>query len=363
VDGTYINEDHALFGTDDNYHRVKKELLLAIESARNTKHVVHFAGLTNVSFDTISNYFVPFARYARNPSGNAMVLAMNENNMSTTYYIPQNLWIILNLAPSETLDAVPEYISDLASVNSFEFALCDPVDTHTDIKRFKYPQFDHLNGKIKTIAEIDEDNWKKLDRLEEYVNSHAEYSFGNKLWTGFEKYIATYIACDGERKEAMDKAISARLLTSMITSLSGHLSEEDQSLSDTLDTIFGEENTAACRRMIQIASEKAEETDEETSDETPTQTVEAENAQTETVYTETNESVENDEQELDTSSVEEAKEEIIASEALDTSELTDEDEADEAADDESDEAEEAEELAEAEETENTEDTDNGSSVM
>ena len=363
VDSTYINEDHALFGTDDNYHRVKKELLLAIESARNTKHVVHFAALTNVSFDTISNYFVPFARYARNPLGNSMVLAMNENNMSTTYYIPQNLWIILNLAPAETLDAVPEYISDLASVNSFEFALCDPVDTHTDIKRFKYPQFDHLNGKIKTIAEIDEDNWKKLDRLEEYVNEHAEYSFGNKLWTGFEKYIATYIACDGERKEAMDKAISARLLTSMISSLSGHLSEEDQSLSDTLDTIFGEENTASCRRMIQIASEKAEETDEETFDQTPAQTVEAENAQTETDYTETNESVENDEQELDTSSVEEAEKEVIASETLDLSELTDEDEFDEAADDESDESEEAEELAEAEETENTEDTDNGSSVM
>lgn len=259
VDSTYINEDHALFGTDDSYHRVKKELLLAIESARNTKHIIHFAALTDVKLSSISNYFVPFARYARNPLGNAMVLAMNENNMSTTYYIPQNLWLVLNLAPTETLDNIPDYISDIASVNSFEFSLCDPVDTHTDIKRFKYPQLDHLNGKIKTIAEIDEDNWKKLDRLEEYVNAYATYSIGNKLWTGFEKYIAAYIACDGERLEAMDKAIAARLLPSMIAVLSGKLSEDDQNLSDTLDTIFGEENTASCRRMIQIAADRVEE--------------------------------------------------------------------------------------------------------
>lgn len=259
VDSTYINEDHALFGTDDNYHRVKKELLTAIESARNTKHIIHFAALTNVKLDSISNYFVPFARYVRNPLGNSMVLAMNENNMSTTYYMPQNLWIVLNLAPTETLDNVPDYISDIASVNSFEFSLCDPIDTHTDIKRFKYPQLDYLNGQIKTIAEIDEDNWKKLDRLEEYVNSHVTYSIGNKLWTGFEKYIATYIACDGERSEAMDKAIAARLLPSMIAVLCGKLTEDDQSISDTLDSIFGEENTASCRRMIQIAAECAEE--------------------------------------------------------------------------------------------------------
>jgi hypothetical protein len=301
-----------------------------------------------------------------------MVLAMNENNMSTTYYIPQNLWIVLNLAPSETLDTVPEYISDLASVNSFEFALCDPIDTHTDIKRFKYPQFDHLNGKIKTIAEIDEDNWKKLDRLEEYVKSHAEYSFGNKLWTGFEKYIATYIACDGERKEAMDKAISARLLASIISSLSGHISEEDQSLSDTLDTIFGEENTASCRRMIQISAEKVEETEEETFDEIPERSAEAENTQAETVYTETEESVETDEQELDTSLVEEAEKEAMASETLNLSELTDEDETVEATDDDADEAEEIAEVlevteeTEVEETEapeNAEETDNGNSVM
>ena len=264
VDESYINEDHALFGTDDAYHRVKKDLLLAIESARNVKHVIHFAALTNVKFDTISNYFVPFARYVRNPLGNAMVLATNENNASATYYIPQNLWIVLNLAPTETLDNMPDYIADIASVNSFEFSLCDPVDTHTDIRRFKYPQLDHLNGKIRTIAEIDEDSWKKLDRLEEYVKSHAEYSMGNKLWTGFEKYIATYIACDGERREAMDKAISARLLASMISALREKVLEDGQSLSDMLDSIFGEENTASCRRMIQISAEHSEEVYEET---------------------------------------------------------------------------------------------------
>ena len=224
---------------------------------------IFITALTDVKFDTISNYFVPFARYIRNPMGTNTVLAMNEKHISTAYNIPQNLWFIVNIDEFETLDNMPEYISDIATVNSFEFELCEPERTHTEITLFKYPQFDFLDTKNKSIAEIDEDTWKKLDKLEEYVNAQSPYSTGNKLWTSLEKYVATYIACEGDKREALDKAIAVKMIPSILSALKDCEIEEDKDLSSTLNRLFGEDNTIFCHKIMEIAMSVPEYTEEE----------------------------------------------------------------------------------------------------
>lgn len=264
VDATYTNDESVLFGFDDMHHRTKKNVMHAIDDAKNTKHVIHFAGLTGVRFENISDYFVPFARYARNPLGSACVLATNENNVSTTYYIPQNLWFVVNLAPGETLDNIPDYISDIATVCSFELELKDPEETHTEIPLFKYYQLDYLCSKIKSLGDIDEDTWKKIDRLEEYVSERADYAIGNKRWIGLEKYLAAYIACEGDKTEAIDRAVASKILPSAIVALRNYEAAEDEkTVNEELDIIFGEENTYACRRMLQLAFDASSEAEDQ----------------------------------------------------------------------------------------------------
>lgn len=253
VNESYINEEFMLFGHDEADHRYKRNALLAMESADRFKYDIFIAALTDVKFEFISNYFVPFARYIRNPNGTNSVLAMNERHISTAYNIPRNLWFILNLDGGETLDNIPEYISDIATVNTFEFEFCEPEHTQTDVTMFKYPQIEYLENKNKALSEIDEDTWKKFDKFKDFVNYYTPYSVSNKLWTSLEKYVATYIACDGDRHEAIDKAIAYKLIPSVMSALKDCEFEEGKDLVSTLDRLFGEENTAYSRKMIQLA--------------------------------------------------------------------------------------------------------------
>ena len=254
VNDSYVNEESVLFGRDDYDHKYKRNALLAIEAANRKKYDVAITALTDVKLGDISNYFVPFARYIRNPQGSNSVLALNERNISTAYVIPQNLWFILNLAESETVDNMPEYITDIATVNYFEFGRCIPSESHTEVATFKYPQVEHLENANKAISEIDEDTWRRIDKLETYVNGFKDYSIGNKLWTSVEKYIEAYLACNGERAVAIDKAIAYKMLPSILVALKNCEFEEGKDLISTLDRLFGSENTYYCRKMIEIDS-------------------------------------------------------------------------------------------------------------
>ena len=97
---------------------------------------------------------------------------------------------------------------------------------------------------------MDEDTWKRIDRLEDYTNKHESYRIGNKLWVGFETYAAVYMACDGSENEALDRAVAAKLLPSVIRTVSGRIDKNERGLSETLDAIFGEDHTTACRRTV-----------------------------------------------------------------------------------------------------------------
>ena len=91
---------------------------------------------------------------------------------------------------------------------------------------------------------------KKIDKLTEYAKNHGTFYMGNKLCTGIEKYSSAFIACEGEVSIALDKAMAAKLIPSIIIAIGKNENADIKELSETLDTIFGEENTMACRNAI-----------------------------------------------------------------------------------------------------------------
>jgi hypothetical protein len=250
VDNTYQNEDRVFFATYQDGSRVKTRTLQAIEAANATRHNICFAGLSEVKFDGMSNYFAPFARYIKNPSNLFGIKAFNERHFEVTYYIPSNLWFFVHLNCEQKIDTIPEYISNIAVVNEFPFAKCNPQAAYSQYNRFRYYQMDYLSDKASRAYLIDEAVWKKIDRIEAYVGGFGEYRIGNKTWLGLEKFSSVYIACDGDKNEAIDNAMAARLIPSVMKALNGKLSKDDRSILETFDSIFGDENIDMCRKMI-----------------------------------------------------------------------------------------------------------------
>lgn len=252
TDVSYTGADSLLFKTDENGNRVKTSALSAIEAARNTAHSVHFASLTNVRCAELPTYFSAYVNYVKSPMGHHHVTVLNDQNAESSYYIPQNLWFVLNLADGETPDKLPDFISEVATVNQLRFETCQSSAKHTQVRKFSYYQLDHLSERVASSFFVEEDSWKKVDRLEEYVGEHTDFHIGNKLWLCMERFASVYIACGGEKQAALDEAVSAKLISLVIAELRGKLGNGEKSLSETVETVFGENCADACERLIRL---------------------------------------------------------------------------------------------------------------
>jgi hypothetical protein len=151
---------------------------------------------------------------------------------------------------NEKLTSLPYFVSEIATVNSIKFTSCAQVPNHESIKKFSYYQLGYLMEKLGSKYDIAEDDWKKMDKLEEYINKHTEYNIGNKMWLCLEKYSTVNLACGGDSKTALDMGVSAKLLPSMIVSLSGKMSKEEKSFYEVLDDVFGEDNADRCKALV-----------------------------------------------------------------------------------------------------------------
>ena len=250
VNDEYVSADHVLFRNDNYGNKIKTHANLAIESARNATYNAHFIGLTNVKSAGISAYFAAFMKYVKNPAGCKFIVTINEHNTETSYYMPHNLWFVMNLARGERVDMLPDFIAEAASVIKVDLEACEATDDHTHVRDFSYYQIDFLAEKAAAKFIVEEEIWKKVDRFEEYVNGKTAYHIGNKAWLGLERFAYTYMACGGEKADAVDYALSAKIISSVLVALNGKLGEEDSGVSETLELVFGEDNVYACKNIV-----------------------------------------------------------------------------------------------------------------
>ena len=91
-----------------------------------------------------------------------------------------------------------------------------------------------------------EDVWKKIDGLEAYVSKHSNYRIGNKLALQIEKYFSVYNDCCNENENVLVNVFSSKLLPTMMSAVKNNLTEEDKTLFEMIEQLFGEDVASAC---------------------------------------------------------------------------------------------------------------------
>ena len=251
VDESYQTGERVLFKTDAQlYSAIKTHVYLALDEARMNPQNICFAGLKDVAGKDLVHYFTSFMSYVKNPLSEAPVKVLNELNAETTYYISPNLWFALNLAEGESAVSLPDFIAENAAVITLSFGECEESDQHTPTRKFSYYQMDYLTEKTVSAYSMDEELWKRVDRLEDFVQRHAEFFIGNKLWLSLEKFAYVYLACGGNTTESLDEAVAAKLISPMMILLKEKLPSDDLNFADTVESVFGEDHAEACKKLI-----------------------------------------------------------------------------------------------------------------
>ena len=215
---------------------------------------IHFSALNNVHAADLPKYFTPYVNYVKNPLSQYHVTVLNDKNIENSYYIPPNLWFVLNLAPGETVDMIPDFVAEVATINHIRLTKREPMQYDSVLRQFSYYQMEYLTDRIASNFAVDEEIWKRIDRLEAYVDGITPYHIGNKLWLCMEKYALVHVACESEMADAVDSAVCAKLLPSMIANMKGKLPKDEKSFAETVEGIFGEGRAERCVRFIKTCN-------------------------------------------------------------------------------------------------------------
>ncbi len=252
VSDQYRSEADVLFENADSAQgRVARYAMQTVQAAREKRRNIHILPFTNVTAQALSDCFGTLSQYARAPFGAHSVTVRDSDGRSIAYRLPENLWFLLRLAPGETLDAIPDYIAETSTLNTWQLANATPVaNMEGEVRAFRYGQMLYLCDKLKSAFLIDESIWKRIDRLEAFAARYSQFHIGNKLWLGLEAYLAVLTDAKLDAATALDEALAVKLLPTLIQALSGKLSRDDTGLGETLDRIFGDDNTVLCRKAI-----------------------------------------------------------------------------------------------------------------
>ena len=251
VDNTYVNEESVLFASDDEGHRVKKNMVYAIESAANVKERLHIGALDGVKCDDMVKYFAPYVKYAKNPFGYTVITVHNEHNKEADYFIPQNIWFAVNLAQGECYDMIPDSIAEIATVNTITLSKTNPSDKHTEVSNFYYYQVDYISERARNQFVISEDIWKKIDSLEKRVKvASPAFAIGNKMCVTFERFAAALMAAGVDVKQSVDVAMAVKLLPALVLAVSDKKTDDSGSLSDMFDVVFGDDDMSKCVEVL-----------------------------------------------------------------------------------------------------------------
>ena len=220
-------------------------LMQAVNNALSDSEKANFYGVDGVRFEDIGSMLMPYVQYFGNPEIEHKIVDDNE-----TVTMPSNLWFVVTPAANQSIEDLPAFIANLATVIDLEGVTAEEAANKTTIKPITCHQMDALVFRAKKAADIDENVWKGVDSLEEFVREKTPFNIGNKLFLQMERFLAVYTTCEEDVSEAMDCAVAGKLIPGILNLLKGNEGMADSDLAQVVESFFGEEYSIATCSVI-----------------------------------------------------------------------------------------------------------------
>ncbi len=224
----------------------------AIHSADRNKNRIHFNSMKNVKLESIEEYFEPVLDFVWNP---LITCNIQNSNFSSVKEMPSNIWFLI--LPQDNNSKITS-TSLALSATSFELKakLIEPKEEvyENDVKL----SYENLTNQLLSGYDeyyVKESQWKKLDKIEEYLIENAFYKLDNRLFRQLERYTSAYLMFGGDRYQAMDNVLFVKLLP-VISLLEIHeRPDAEENLFQLFERHFGLENLIASKNLIKEIQE------------------------------------------------------------------------------------------------------------
>ena len=221
----------------------------AVTYAGREPHKMTIVALDGVDMRKIRAYFTPMIAAFANVTQSFTADIKNPSGEKESYLIPPNMWfLITESSPVNT--PLPSFVTDFGAVINLKLSSVPSAGKANPTDGISYEQYTWMTDTCRNALNFDEANWKKIDKLEDFVSSQIpEYSVGNKKWGRLERFVSVYCACDGSEstdrtdamREALDYTVATNLIHGMASAIVGRHNPESPSLLDAVDRIIGQD--------------------------------------------------------------------------------------------------------------------------
>lgn len=220
----------------------------AVAFAERENHKMTFVSMDGVDMRNIRTYFTPMIAAFANLTQPFTVDIKNSMGEKISYVISPNMWFFMTES-SPVGAPLPSFVTDFGSVVNLKLTSVPVTGRAATTDGIAYEQYAWMTESCRNMLDFDEANWKKIDKLEEYVVSQiGDFAIGNKKWGRLERFVSVYCACgeDAEdradaMREALDNAVAVDLIHGMAATVMGKHKEGTPSLIDTTERVLGQD--------------------------------------------------------------------------------------------------------------------------
>lgn len=219
-----------------------------IEAAYENKALINFMTFSKTNLTRLDKYLSEIMDFSVDP---ALSNYLNENNK-----LPNNIWFFI--IPSDINESITSRkLLESSFTIDLDIKIIEPKEVvEQNDMILTYQNFTEQLSEAYETQYLEEDQWKKLDQIESYVNNHIDFKLDNRVFRQLERYTSTYILCGGEISESMDSILASKILPSMEPLNITKTEEDDQGFLTLFEDLFGLENLVKSKEQIKHLEDK-----------------------------------------------------------------------------------------------------------
>ena len=215
------------------------------------KNNVNLVMLDNVNMKYAPLMLKDFVSYSLNPSKDHIVSFSKRLRMK----LPSNLIIVISPINNNYLDMISDDFAEASIAIDLSIRQIEPIkDKYEKEKTLSYSYLVDLVKESKKSNFLSEEEWKKIDELEEELIKTIKYKFNNKTILELERYSSVYIDCDGEPIDALATYLANKIVPILKTHSIGKGENAKENIYNLLEKYFKEDYLFLVKKVLQISS-------------------------------------------------------------------------------------------------------------
>ena len=238
-------QSHAIENND--FILTSQKIQHLISQSEQEPELIHFIAIKGLKMNDTKHRLMDLYKYAINPQ---LPLNIVNDGQNIQMHIPSNLWFVI-IPKDETQLVLSDIMSKSVAVVALKAKSSTPKDNiiMNDLK-LSYNNWKNIIIEGCDQYYLDEEDWKQIDDVEHYFQKITEFSIDNRLFRQYERYTSTYLMFGGEKKEAIDNLLYARLLRNPLIEKKTKIQSSIEDVLLLFDRLFGLENLSKSKVLI-----------------------------------------------------------------------------------------------------------------